>query len=77
MDTLLQLTREELSEVQQLTQENDPLSALQHAVREYIRYAKRMRLKELANQVEMQDNWKSLEDAEMDSQNGRLQSGAD
>ena len=71
MTTALDLTEKELSELKDLTKENDPSTALRLAVAEYIRYAKRMRLKELSGQVEMQDNWRELEQREMDAQNGQ------
>jgi hypothetical protein len=71
MTTALDLTDEELSELRELTKEKDASAALRMALVEYIRYAKRMRLKELSGQVEMQDNWRELEKAEMESQNGQ------
>ncbi|MFO0966266.1 MAG: hypothetical protein U0793_11875 [Gemmataceae bacterium] len=76
METKVHLTAEQLSELRELTQESDPPAALQHAVREFIRYAKRMRLKQLANQVTMEDNWQELERREMD-ENGQAVAGSD
>jgi hypothetical protein len=71
MTTALDLTDKELAEIKALTKETEPAAALRAALVEYIRYAKRMRLKELSGQVEMQDNWQELEQAELDAQNGR------
>jgi len=34
-------------------------------MRDYIRYARRMRLKQLSGQVEMTDNWRQLEVSEV------------
>jgi hypothetical protein len=71
MTTVLELTDKELAELKDLTKEEDPPTALRRAFLEYIRYAKRMRLKELSEQVQMQDNWRELEDVELDAQNGQ------
>jgi hypothetical protein len=70
MTTVLDLTEKELSELKDLTNENDASAALRMALVQYIRYAKRMRLKELSGKVEMQDNWQDLEKLELDAQNG-------
>jgi len=37
---------------------------------EYLRFARRMRLKMLSGQVQMEDNWQSLEEAELREQDG-------
>ena len=71
MTTVLHLSDNELSELKDLTKENDTSAALRLALNEYIRYAKRMRLKELSGQVEMEDNWTELEKLELDAQNGK------
>jgi hypothetical protein len=71
MTTMLDLTEKELSELKDLTKEKDASAALRLALVEYIRYAKRMRLKELSGQVEMDDNWRNIEQRELDSQNGQ------
>ena len=54
MTAMLDLTDKELSELKDLTEETDPSAALRRAFVEYIRHAKRMRLKELSDQLEMQ-----------------------
>jgi hypothetical protein len=64
MTTAVDLSEKELSELKALTNETDAAAALRVAVAEYIRYAKRMRLKELSDQVEMEDNWREMEVAE-------------
>jgi hypothetical protein len=71
MTTALDLTEVELSDLKDLTKKADPSAALHQAVVEYIRYAKRMRLKQLSEVMEMQDNWQELEQREMDSQHGK------
>ena len=74
MTTVLDLTEKELSELKELTKEKDPTTALRVALVEYVRCAKRMRLKELSDKVAMQDNWQELEKLEMDAQNGQARS---
>ncbi len=71
MTTVLDLSDKELSELKELTKESDASVALRSALNEYIRYAKRMRLKELSTQIEMDDNWRALEKSELDAQNGK------
>ena len=71
MTTVLELPDEELKELQKLTKKIDVAAALRMAMREYIRYAKRMQLKKLAGKVTMQENWAELEKLELDSQYGR------
>jgi hypothetical protein len=71
MTTVLELPDAELAELQKLTRKKDVAAALRMALREYIRYAKRMQLKELAGKVKMRDNWAELEKLELDSQYGR------
>jgi hypothetical protein len=68
MTTIVELTPEELAELQQFTQRDDPAHAATAAIREYIRYAKRLRLIELSDQIEMEENWRELEQQELDEQ---------
>jgi hypothetical protein len=62
MTTVVELTPEEWTQLQQFTQSDDPTSAATAAIREYIRFAKRRRLIELSEQIEMDDNWSELEE---------------
>jgi len=71
MTTVLELPDEELKELQKLTRKKDVAAAVRVAMREYIRYAKRMQLKKLAGKVTMRENWAALEKLELDSQHGR------
>ncbi len=41
-------------------------------MRDYIRYARRMRLKQLSVEVEMIDNWRQLEQSEIGDHNDDL-----
>ncbi|MFN7291948.1 MAG: hypothetical protein ACK5T6_15275 [Pirellula sp.] len=45
------------------------MEAIRVAMRDYIRYARRMRLKQLSGQVEMIDNWGQLEESEVGNLN--------
>jgi hypothetical protein len=66
MIATVQLTDEEIHELRELTHREDIESAVRSALNEYRRYARRMRLKEASGQVEMKDNWRSLEASETD-----------
>lgn len=56
------MTDQELADLRELTKQNDPVAAVRMAIQDYIRYA---RLKKLSGRVEMQDNSRDLEDAEL------------
>lgn len=71
MSTVIELTEQELTELKALTNETDASLAVRCAMTEYLRFARRMRLKELSGQVHMDENWQSLEEAEMREQDGR------
>jgi hypothetical protein len=43
---------------------------------EFLRFAKRMQLKELSGKVEMDDNWKELEAVELGDLHGSAEPGA-
>ena len=65
MVTSIELSEQELAELRDLTEQSDSLEAIRVAMRDYIRYARRMRLKQLSGQVEMIDNWRQLEESEV------------
>ena len=71
MVTSIELTDQELAELKELTNQTDAAEAVRTAMHDYIRYARRMRLKQLSGRVEMNDNWRQLEQAEL---NGESQS---
>jgi hypothetical protein len=64
MSTAIELTEQVLADLQQLTNQTDASMAIQTALAEYLRYARRMQLKELSGRITMQDNWQTLEEAE-------------
>lgn len=65
MVTSIELSEQELAELRDLTEQSDSMEAIRVAMRDYIRYARRMRLKQLSGQVEMTDNWRQLEESEV------------
>jgi hypothetical protein len=69
MVTSIGLSEQELAELRDLTKQSDSMEAIRVAMRDYIRYARRMRLKQLSGQVEMTDNWRQLEESEVGNLN--------
>ena len=69
MTTSIDLTDQEIAELKSLTNQADA-AAVRCATAEYLRFARRKRLKELSGQVQMDDNWRGLEDVEMKEQHG-------
>jgi hypothetical protein len=68
MSTTVQLTDQELADLKELTKQDDPSAAVGTAMYDYVRYARRMQLKQLSGHVQIQDNWQELEAAEMESE---------
>ena len=65
MSTTVDLTEQELSELRAFTKQADAAAAVRSAMLEYLRFARRMRLKELSGTVTMDENWPDLEAAEL------------
>ena len=76
MTTTIDLADDELAELRDITQENDPAAAAHTAIREYLRHARRTRLIELSDVVEMEANWQQLEALELSEQHGGTSSSA-
>ena len=70
MSTVVELTEQEIAELKAVTRANDVPSAIRTAMTEYVRYVRRMQLKELSGRVEMIDNWREQEAAELRKQYG-------
>jgi hypothetical protein len=70
MTATVDLTEQEIAELKGLTRESDPAAAVRVAMAEYLRYAKRMRLKELSGRLTMDENRPDLEGAEGESGGG-------
>jgi hypothetical protein len=62
MTAIVDMTPEEAAEIQALTKQADVTEAIHTAMREYVRHARRQELKTLSGRVEMQDNWRELEE---------------
>lgn len=73
MTATIDLNEQEIEELKEFTHESDITSAVRIAMLEYIRYVRRLRLKELSGRVQMQENWMELEKAELEA--GRSDSG--
>lgn len=65
MTAVVNVTAEEIAEIQALTNESDVEAAIRAAMTEYVRYARRQQLRSLSGKVEMDDNWRELEEAEL------------
>jgi hypothetical protein len=77
MSTTVQLSEEELADLKELTKQDDPVAAVRAAMQDYVRYARRMQLKQLSGRVHIQDNWQQLEAAELEAQRDANGTGAD
>jgi hypothetical protein len=75
--TTVHLTEEELADLKELTKLDDPAEAVRAAMQDYVRYARRMQLKQLSGRIRIQDNWQELEAAELESQRDTDGTGTD
>lgn len=65
MSTTIDLTEQQIAELRELTQQTDTAEAIRVAMTEYLRYVRRLRLKELSGKVQMQENRRELENSEL------------
>jgi len=72
MVTSIDLSEQELAELRELTEQDDSTEAIRVAMRDYVRHARRMRLKQISGQVAMIDNWRQLEQAEIGDHDDNL-----
>lgn len=70
MVTNVEMSQEELAELQAATEQSDPAAAVRVAMLEYLRYVRRMQLKQLSGNVMMEENWQQLERAELEGDHG-------
>jgi hypothetical protein len=70
MVTNVEMSQEELAELQAATEQSDPAEAVRVAMLEYLRYVRRMQLKQLSGNVTMEENWQQLERAELEGAHG-------
>ena len=66
MVTHVEMTEQELAELRTATDQSDASAAVRVAMQEYLRYVRRMQLKQLSGKVTMENNWQQLEQAELD-----------
>ncbi len=71
MSTTIDLSEQELAELRSFTNQPDSVAALRSALNEYLRLARRLRLKQLSGQVSMEENWPALEASELKDRHGR------
>ncbi len=69
MPTVVELTDQELADLKAFTRQQDAAAAIRSAMTEYLRFARRMQLKALSGQVQMEDNWRALEASELGAGN--------
>jgi hypothetical protein len=72
--TVVELTDAELAELKNATRQAEPAAAVRAAMQEYLRHVRRVQLKALSGKVQMEDNWRTLEEAELRDQDERLRS---
>ncbi len=75
--TTVNLSDEEVAELQAATKQSDVAAALRTALREYVRYTQRQELMTLSGRVEMQENWQELEESELKAANESRRPGPD
>jgi hypothetical protein len=61
MTTTVELSDQEIAELKSYTNQAEDAAAVRAAMVEYLRFARRMQLKAMSGNVEMEDNWQSLE----------------
>jgi hypothetical protein len=76
MTVVVDLSQTELAELKTYTKQIADAEAVRSAMLEYLRFAKRLQLKELSGKVEMDDNWKELEAVELGDLHGSAEPGA-
>ena len=69
MPTTVVLSERELAELKALTKQKEASAAVRMAMKEYLRYRRRLQLKKLSGRVHIQDSWQALERVELE--NGR------
>jgi len=77
MPTTIDVTDQELADLKAFTRQTDAGAALRLAMIEYLRFARRQQLKALSGQVTMDDNWQSLESAELKASHEQSGAGSD
>jgi hypothetical protein len=76
MPTIVELTDRELAELRAYTKASDDAAAVRLAMTEYLRLARRVQLKQISGQVSMEENWQSLEAAEVNNRDAGSEPGS-
>ena len=73
MRTTLELDDKALAEAEELLGESSPSKTVNVALRELVRRKKLQRLKALIGSMELEDNWRELEELELKEMSGRYE----
>ena len=65
MTTTVEVSTDQLAEVQAASREPDPQAAVRIAMEEYVNNVRRLQLQQLSGRVQMDDNWRQLEAREI------------
>lgn len=65
MSISIELSRDELTDLQQVTRQSDQTEAVRQAVREFLRLSRLRELIAVSGQIEIEDNWRQLEASEL------------
>ncbi len=65
MSISIELTGDELTDLQHLTRQSDQAEAVRQAVREFLRLSRLRELIAVSGQIEFEDNWRQLEASEL------------
>jgi hypothetical protein len=64
LPTVVDIPEQELAELKAFTTETEAVTAVRLAMTDSLRLARRLQLKTMPGQVEVEDHWKNLEEAE-------------
>jgi hypothetical protein len=65
MSISIELSGDELTDLQQVTRQSDQVEAVRQAVREFLRLSRLRELIAASGQIEFEDNWRQLEASEL------------
>jgi hypothetical protein len=70
MSTTVDLSEQELNDLKVYTKRADASEAVRSAMMAYLRFARRIQLKEMSGQVQMEETWQTLEGLELRDRDG-------
>lgn len=65
MSISIDLSGDELTDLQRVTRQSDQAEAVRQAVREFLRLSRLCELISVSGQIELEDNWRQLEASEL------------